>query len=162
MKKHYYALFAALCFLTLSSRLHAQQDAATTGGDASGTGGSVSFTIGQPNYINTGNANGGITEGLQQPYEILIVTGIAHTDVVLSCKAYPNPAIQTLYLELKDISGRSYSYSVSNLSGQQILQQTIHAKLSEIDLGTLPTGNYLVTVYNDNTEVKTFKIIKSK
>ncbi len=163
MRKIYYSISCLIFLVVAVANVNAQQDALVAGGDASGSNGSVSFSIGQPNYINTTNANGAITQGVQQPYEIQILTGVENTNVALSCKAYPNPTINTLYLELQAISGQSsYNYAVTNILGQQIMQHNISALITEIDLTNMAYGEYLIKVYDNNNEVKTFKIIKSK
>lgn len=44
----------------------------SSGGDISGEGGSVSFSIGQVNYLSFSGDSGYITEGIQQPLKISI------------------------------------------------------------------------------------------
>jgi hypothetical protein len=60
-------------FIWAVTGLYAQSGTVTSGGQSTGTGGAVSYTIGQVAY-NLGAGTGGIiTEGLQQPAEILII-----------------------------------------------------------------------------------------
>ena len=79
--------------------LQAQEAIPASGGEASGTGGTTSYSIGQVVYtINTGT-NGSVAEGLQQPYEISMVTGIEQAkEINLLFSAYPNPATDLLIL----------------------------------------------------------------
>jgi hypothetical protein len=54
----------------------AQQGAVSAGGEASGPGGSVSYSIGQTDYITKSSSGHFISDGLQQPYEISIALPI--------------------------------------------------------------------------------------
>ena len=51
----------------------AQESANVSGGEATGSGGTVSYTIGQVAYTNHTGTNGNINQGVQQPYEIYLV-----------------------------------------------------------------------------------------
>lgn len=94
-------LTAIVLVLILSiSTTMAQSSVNATGGNASGDGGSASYSVGQVVYTANTGTNGSVAQGVQQPYEISVVTGIeeAH-DIKLSVSVYPNPA--TDYLTLK-------------------------------------------------------------
>jgi len=59
-----------LLFLELS-KLQAQEATTTAGGEASGSGGYASYTVGQVVYTTKTGTNGNsVIEGVQQPYEI--------------------------------------------------------------------------------------------
>ena len=63
-----------LCFGMFG--LQAQQVVTTSGGNASGSGGSVSYTVGQIVYTTNTDSNGSVAQGVQQPYEISVVTAL--------------------------------------------------------------------------------------
>jgi hypothetical protein len=67
-------LFVA--FLLRFNTALAQETATGTGGDATGTGGTSSYSVGQILYTTNTGTNGSINQGVQQPYEISIVTEI--------------------------------------------------------------------------------------
>lgn len=52
--------------------LQAQQTVPATGGNATGSGGTVNYTVGQAAYTTQTGSNGTITQGVQQPFEIWI------------------------------------------------------------------------------------------
>src|SRR5665648_315019 len=80
-----------LCSLYIAS-LQGQETISATGGNATGSGGSVSYTIGQVTYHNLSGSNGTVAQGVQQPYEISVVTAIINTrEITLECTIYPNP-----------------------------------------------------------------------
>lgn len=54
---------------------YAQQASTASGGNASGSGGSASYSVGQTAYT-VSNGNGSVSQGVQQPFEISIVTDI--------------------------------------------------------------------------------------
>jgi zinc transporter ZupT len=67
-----------LCFLLLiafgTMILQAQETIPATGGNVVGSGGSVSHTVGQLLYNTVSGTNGTVAQGVQQPYEISVVT----------------------------------------------------------------------------------------
>ncbi|MGD0341661.1 MAG: hypothetical protein ABSA76_08155, partial [Bacteroidales bacterium] len=75
--KHLVNLLLALWLGGNSIAIHAQSTITTSGGNASGSGGSASYTIGQVVYSTITGTNGSSAQGVQQPYEISIITGIA-------------------------------------------------------------------------------------
>jgi len=56
--------------------LQAQESVNATGGNASGSGGSASYSVGQVAYQTHTGTNGSVSEGVQQPFEISVVTAI--------------------------------------------------------------------------------------
>jgi hypothetical protein len=154
-------LVAMLSFAFQPFCLRAQEAIPATGGDATGSGGSVSYTIGQVVYTTNTSASGSVSEGVQQPYEIFIITGSELLpSVSLSCKAYPNPATDFLILSVGESEKENLSYRLSDLNGRDISRGKVTDKETKIQMGTLRDGNYFLSVIMNNAEVKTFKIIK--
>ena len=151
-------LVTGLCRLDL----HAQQSVNATGGEASGSGGTSSSTVGQIANQTLWAKNAYLSEGVQQPYEISIVTGMDEaSDISLMLKAYPNPASKYLVLDVGDCQNRLLSYNLYDLSGQCVHQAGISKVQSTINMAQLPAGAYLLKVIDRNKELKTFKIIKN-
>src|ERR1017187_7057341 len=112
MKKRNLTLFI-FCLLGLcTSDLLAQKGTVASGGEASGTGGKISYSIGQIDYINATGSNGTITQGLQQPYEIQVMTGIDKTSINLTCIVYPNPVTNFLRLSVEKTPEQNMSYAL--------------------------------------------------
>lgn len=79
--------------------VQAQNTITTTGGNSTGFGGSVTYTIGQIAYTTQTSSAGTITQGVQQPFEIFVVTSLESArDISLQLQVFPNPA--TDYLKL--------------------------------------------------------------
>jgi len=145
------------------SNLQAQEAIPATGGEANGSGGSASYTVGQVVYItNVGTNGNSVAEGVQQPYEIFVVTNIPEAkDINLSVSAYPNPTTNYLTVKVEDYETANLQYLVFDINGK--LLQTVKATGQEtrIKINNLVNGNYFIKVLNNKKEIKVFKIIKN-
>ena len=84
-----------------AQQIHASVNAA--GGNASGTGGSVSYSVGQLFFTTAFGTYGSVSEGVQQPFEISVLSGVEDiTGIDLYYSVYPNPTIGKLTLNLKN------------------------------------------------------------
>lgn len=88
----------------------------------------------------------------------LTITGTLETETFNdeNFSYYPNP--------VKDILNLSYSEKISSISifnimGQKVIQKTVNATQSQIDISSLKTGVFLVKV-NSGNQTKSIKIIK--
>jgi len=84
--------------------LLAQQTVSSAGGNAAtGGGGTVSYTVGQVAYTTiTNGVNGSVAQGVQQPYEISVVTALEEAnDISLEFSVYPNPFTDYLILKIE-------------------------------------------------------------
>lgn len=153
--------FSLIVLFFLSLSLFSQQNAVATGGDLTGAGGSVSYTVGQIDHTSKSSTSGIITEGVQQPYEIVVVTGITNTTVQLSINAYPNPVVDQLVLTLDQTSFSNVFYTLTDVSGKLISERKISDSRTEIQFKELAQGIYFIKVVSNNKEVKVFKIIKN-
>jgi hypothetical protein len=143
------------------TELQAQESINTTGGDASGSGGSVSYSVGQVAYQTYTGTNGSVAQGVQQPYEFSVLTAIEEAKGInLSVSAYPNPASDFLVLEIKDIELSDLSYRLYNTKGNYIQNEKITGSLTNIDMSNLMPAIYFVKVIQNKKDIKTFKIIK--
>ncbi len=141
----------------------AQQAITATGGNASGSGGTIAYSVGQIVYTTYTGATGSVAQGVQQPYEISIVEVEDH-QISLNMQAYPNPTTDYLTLNVgasTSLSNESMSYEIYNISGKLIESRKIISSSETITMENLPTATYFLKVTNNNNEVKTFKIIKN-
>ena len=147
--------------------LQAQTSVNATGTNASGSGGTVSYSVGQVVYTTNTGASGSVAQGVQQPYEISVVTGIEQFNGVnLSVSAYPNPTTDNLTLSIDDDVHTRHalyelSYQLYDLNGKLLQSQTIKESQTHIPMSNLVRATYFVKVVQGNKEVKTFKIIKN-
>jgi hypothetical protein len=142
--------------------LQAQESLNATGGDAAGSGGSVSYSVGQVVYTTNTGTSGSVAEGVQQPYEISVVTVIEEAKGInLSVSAYPNPTTDYLTLRIDDIDISNLSYQLYDLNGKLLQNEKITGTQTSIIMSNLVPSAYFVKVIQGTKEVKTFKIIKN-
>lgn len=166
---------ATLFTLTFSlSTVSAQESLNATGGDASGSGGSASYSVGQMLYTTNTGTNGSVAQGVQQPYEISVVTGLEDAKGInLSVTAYPNPTTDYLQLKVESEKLKDLSYQLYDMNGKLLQNEKITDNQTSIVMSNLVPATYFVKVYavgkndrngiiQDNKEIKTFKIIKTQ
>ena len=162
--KHKRLKLSALLFLGLGlTGLQAQTSVNATGGNASGSGGSASYSVGQVAYTTNTGTNGSVSEGVQQPFEISVVTGIEEAkDIFLNVSAYPNPTTDYLELKVENLQLSELSYKLYDISGKVYQNKEIGNSITKIEMQNLPQGIYFIKVIDTkNKEFKTFKIIKN-
>ena len=144
------------------STLTAQETITTTGGDASGSGGSASYSVGQVSYQTYTGTNGSVAEGVQQPFEISMVTSVEEANGInLSISAYPNPASDYLTLEVKDYDFSNLTYQLYDIHGKLLQNEKITGNQTSIFMSNLLPATYFVKILEGNNEVKIFKVIKN-
>jgi hypothetical protein len=149
-----------LCSLNITS-LKGQETIPATWGNVTGSGGSVSYTIGQVTYQMLSGTNGTVSQGVQQPYEISIVTAIDNMEgIILEYKVYPNPTRGLITLTIKPYDNENFRYRLYDLSGILFQDKKIESDETEISLESFTYSMYFLKVLKDNREVKNFKIIK--
>ena len=143
------------------SGLQAQEAITVGGGEASGAGGSVSYSVGQVNYLTLTGTNGSVSQGVQQPYEISVVTGLEEAkNIELVCSIYPNPTTNLLQLKVKDNGDTNLSYQLFDINGILLKSEKLTGDQTTISLGNLISATYFLKVIDNKIELKTFKIIK--
>jgi len=91
MKNKISRLFFLLPFCVFAQ--NAQETIPASGGEATGTGGTVSYTIGQLVYTNPTTASGSLNQGIQQSIEFVTLSNPELTALTLKAVTYPNPTI---------------------------------------------------------------------
>lgn len=141
--------------------LLAQESANTAGGDATGSGGSVAYSIGQVVYTTETGSGGSLAQGVQQPYEVITV-GVAQPGATVALTAFPNPATDQITLSMVNGSADGLSYQLFDLNGKLLQQAPIAASQIQLDMRHLAMATYFLKVTNeDNQPIQSFKIIKN-
>ena len=151
----------SIAFLLLGlGGLNAQESPTAAGGEATGTSGTTSYSIGQVVYTTNTGSNGNVAQGVQQPYEISTTVGINETTINLEMSVYPNPT--TNYLTLKTEDNTNLSYQLYDIQGKVIEAKKVNSNATNISLEGKPTATYFLSVMKENKPVKTFKIVKQQ
>jgi len=160
MKQKVLRSMMILLMCTTATAIYAQQDADAAGGDATGTGGSASFSVGQVAYTYVSGSNGSSNQGVQQPYEFF-VTGIdENKGISLSMTVFPNPTQTIVNLKIESQTMEGFSFHLLDAAGRMISAQTINDALTVIPMQGLASGAYVLEVSNSGKTLKTFTIIK--
>lgn len=140
--------------------LCAQSTIPASGGTGkSGSKGSVSYTVGQIDYLFCKSTSGNAVAGVQQPFDENTAYHIDCDGVELT--VYPNPTSADVYV-VCDVLNVSFPYYLSDLNGKIFLRGNLNGDYTVVPTAYLGTGDYLLSVvYGDGKDdVSTFKIIK--
>ena len=78
-----------------------QTTVGAAGGDTSGPGGTVGYSVGQVAYTNFAGESGSINLGVQQPYDIIMVSN-TEPEIDLKATIFPNPTVAFVQLTLNE------------------------------------------------------------
>jgi len=158
-KKPILVVMVCCLYLTVAQ---GQSTIISSGGNPTGSGGSVSYSVGQVTYNTYSATNGSVAQGVQQPYEISVVTAIENTEgIILEYKVYPNPTKGSIILTIKPFDFEKMSYHLLDLNGILLQDKKIESDETAISMENLSSAIYFLKVIKDNQEVKVFKIIKN-
>jgi len=152
-----------LVVLTVSALtgIQAQQTIAAAAGNISVSSGSVSYTIGQVVYSTVRGSNGSAAQGVQQPFEISIVTGIDQAELIhILSSVYPNPTEDFLTLMTENCDPKELWYQLSDQNGRLLEYSKVTGNRTRILMSDYLPAVYFIKVLENQKEIKTFKIIK--
>ena len=138
----------------------AQDVILTTGANAIGNGGSVSYSVGQIAYTSEEGSTGSLTQGVQQSYVISTVSDVENKGIFLEVSAFPNPTKNDLVLTINNIELSNLNFQLFDAAGKFLQEQKIINNQTIIDLSYYSSGIYLVKIVKEREELKSFKIIK--
>ena len=155
------SLFFLAFLLTFSVNAQtSHQVLSATGGDASGTGGSVAYSVGQIVYTTSTGTTGSVAQGVEQAYEIYSV-GIKETALNISLSIFPNPTSDFLTIKVEVYNNEALSYHLIDEQGKSVLNEQITNQDTQVAMSTLTRGIYFINVLQANKKIQTFKIIKN-
>lgn len=157
MFKYLYTLaLVLLCFM-----LRAQSAVLSSGGNASGSTGSVAYSVGQLFTVPSSNGNVTVSPGVQQPYEISEIVGAEDVLPPFVVEIFPNPMTDVLHVKLPDqTNGAGYVFSLTGIDGKNYAAGVFNEADNEVNAESIPSGTYLLSVANSHRQIRTFKIVK--
>lgn len=160
--RHKKLVLSVVILLSLGvTGLQAQQTITTAGGDGSGSGGSASYTVGQLIYHTNTGTNGSEAQGVQQPFEISVVTAVEEAkDISLEFLVYPNPATDYVILKTGNYEVKNLSYVLYDIGGRLLGHDKIQSSETNISMQAFFPSTYILKVIDNNKVIKIFKIIK--
>ena len=154
-----YLMLYPLLFIPLLG--NAQQSISASGGNATGLGGTATFSIGQIAWNMFAGANGSVTQGVQQPYEISVISGIDDYDITLNFVIYPNPTTGKVTLKIGETAPIGLKFQMFSTSGVLLQEKKIEDSETEIHFDYYPSATYFLRVIKDQALIKLFKIVKN-
>ena len=139
--------------------LVAQESTVSAGNSISSSSGSISYSIGQIAYTTNTGSNGSTCQGVQQPYEIYVLSS---SDKIndFNIKVYPNPVYDNLTLQYSNFTNEKICFQILDNKGSIIRYENITSSETRIDFRTLASGEYYVKVTDGFKELKVYKIVK--
>ena len=135
----------------------AQLGVVSGGGEATGTGGSLSSSLGQVGYTAVQGAGGTSGAGVQQPYEYLVLA-VENADPDPTVQVAPNPTVDGVHLTFEALPDPGAQYLVLDAAGQVVRTATIGSTTVHVPLGDLPPAVYLLRITGSSP--RTFQLIK--
>jgi len=134
-----------------------------SGSDASGSSGSVTYSIGQVFYSSIEESEYNVVQGIQhqETYNSLDTQDVIDPKIEISI--YPNPTTDFVNINMEgyELENGLKSYQLYDFQGRLLKQNTINQNGTQVNLSDLSSSIYLLQVYVDNKALKTFKIIKN-
>ncbi len=142
----------------------AQHSVNTTGGNVSNTSGSVGYSVGQIVCSSYSENDGSVSEGVQQPYEIYVITSVDKMkDIDLIISVFPNPVADQLSLLVTGQENHpqsDYYYHLLDINGKSIILEKMIDDITLIDMSGMQPGVYFLQVTASEERIGLFKIIK--
>jgi hypothetical protein len=163
--KRLISISVSTIFLLVSlSDASGQSAALSSGGDASGSGGTVAYSVGQAAYTHFSGESGNINLGVQQPYQVIMV-GTSEPEVNITARIFPNPVQAAVHLELEFINPLAkhdlLSYGLYDATGKLLISHPVTAELTLIPMDQLTDQYYFLRVMQSTNTITTFKIFKT-
>jgi hypothetical protein len=160
MQHNFITLIILFLLIAGLTEIQAQHSISASGGDVTGSSGTISFSVGQMTYTTITGTNGSIEQGVQHAYVISSQTGI-NEGIVLKHSIFPNPVNDYLTLQIDNSELTGYSFHLYDISGRLLQSQKIYENNSWIYMGDLKPATYMLKIYRNERTIKTFKIIKN-
>ena len=152
-------LIGCVFYVLLTSNLLSQQVIATQGNSSSNSTATLDYTIGEV-VIMTGTDNQNhITQGFHQP--IFEITTIDNTEICCEVNIYPNPTIEQLNIQVKEIDQFS-RFDIFDVNGKLLNTRLIDQNNMQLSFYKYATGVYFISfISTENQLIRTFKVQKS-
>ena len=137
--------------------IYAQDAVTASGSDASGGGGSSSYTYGQVLYTTNTGINGSTAQGVQQSNEFI---GIEIAENAYRLTAFPNPTSDSFTLNIGNYNNEKLTYQLHDMKGDLLEGKYVVSNSTIIGLQHLNMSMYILSVFDNNLLIKTFKIVK--
>ena len=161
MKHNKEHIIIILLIILSSFKIMAQQAINASGANATGSGGSVGYSVGQVLYTTNSGSNGSSAQGVQQPYEISTTLSLPEANDIRLMSVYPNPTTNRVVLNVGNYGTTNLSLQFIDSNGRILLENKIINIETNLDIENYPVAIYFLKVMDKNSAIKIFKIIKN-
>ncbi len=77
-----------------------------------------------------------------------------------SIDIYPNPSDNVLKIDFANRIMQESKFIITNSKGKQVMKGFIGTESSQIDIRTLPNGVYILTTFEHDKVISSFRFIK--
>jgi hypothetical protein len=135
----------------------------TTGNNATGSSGTVAYSIGQIFYTYIGESFYGVAQGIQhEETSDAFSEPLDNIEPKAEIVVFPNPTTDFVNITMEGYEAESgqRSYQIFDIQGRVVKQNSIDQNETQISLNDLSASIYLLQVSINNKVLKTFKILK--
>lgn len=136
--------------------VQSQQAVVISGSNILTSSGSVSYSIGQIDYISIGT---GVTvsQGMQQAYGKLVEL----IDSNIRVMVWPNPVFNSLNIKVSDINGTGITSQLFTIDGKLLESRIVKENFLNINMTHYAGATYILVVAHLSKKPISFKIIKN-
>jgi hypothetical protein len=114
------------------------------------------------------NPNGGLSGlyyrlkmiDLDEKIEYSNIINLENDKILRGVKIYPNPTSNIVNIEIEGTLNKSVQISVKDISGRVVLQQTLSADNSTINMSSMTGGLYILEAQFADGQKQSFKLVK--
>ena len=153
--------FLLLCFVfQVNAQFLKPEVVSSSGGSGIGSGVSLNWTIGQP-IINTYVSNASTLSNGFLHGSITIADEIPAIPSNLVFKVYPNPTQESIVISTPSLETENLRYEIATIDGKLVFSSmALSSNQQLIDLQLFKNGIYLLSIFQDNKKINSFRVIK--
>lgn len=136
-----------------------------SGSTATGSTGTVAYSIGQIFYTSIGITDYNVAQGIQQQDKASassLAGPVVIEESTTSIVVFPNPTTDLVNISMKglDFGKDQRSYTLYDNQGRLLQQDLIHQEETPVYLTNFSSSLYILQVFENGAVLKTFKILK--
>ncbi len=154
-------IFCAVGLSLSAFSLCAQSTTPVAGGSAKNDqSGSMSYTVGQVDYLYSHSSQGNAVAGVQQPFDENLAFHSTCDGVELTL--YPNPTVADFYV-ISDALDVKYPYMLSDMTGKILQEGNLDGEYTTIPMSGIVNGTFLLRIKcgDGKDDYSVFKVVKN-
>ena len=159
MKKQLLTIAAMALFGAIKAQTVMPEVLSSSGGSGQTAQVSLAWTIGEPVTTTVSDGTSTLTQGFQQP-TLLIATAQNEINELTSLLIYPNPTADYVTVKMDQATQASYSYRVFDSAGKLVSEGKATSANPNISFQGLASGQYTISLLNQNSKQQSISIIK--